>query len=164
MSRSGVWRVQGWQRDGEAHSGLGNGMQECSSVAGVHRGLCACELLWGPEESPPPSSPQPMALYSHHPAPRAGVGTPPPPATAHTWGACCWLGPGRLRIVMSSQSESAVALGSLPWCFTVHSQKYNPRVCQECWILAGVLVAYFKLKGAERGASQAEPRTLPSWS
>lgn len=65
---------------------------------------------------------------------------------------------------MSSQSESAVALGSLPWCFTVHSQKYNPRVCQECWILAGVLVAYFKLKGAERGASQAEPRTLPSWS
>lgn len=37
----------------------------------------------------------------------------------------------------------------------------QPPVCQERWILAGVLMAYFKLQGMERGASRAESRTLP---
>lgn len=85
-------------------------MQECSSAAGVHTCLCERELLLGQGEIPAPwAPPSPMPLYSSHRAPRA-------PPLLYSFGepAASWAQADFLRIVLSSQPESAVGLGSLP--------------------------------------------------
>lgn len=78
---------------------------------------------------------------------------PEPHPTVLLLGAYCCLGPGLL-----SQDRLVITAGVSCWFgkpspvqrFTVRSQKYNGPVCQEHWILAGILMAYFKLKGVER--------------
>lgn len=136
------------------------------------RGRCAqclreCELFLGPGRNPSPCAPpSPVPLYSRHHAPGAlRVGMEPPLLYTHGEPAASWA-QGRLSqdcLVITAGVSCWIGKPSLVQHFTVRSQKYNPPVCQEQWILAGLLVAYFKLKRAERGASQAELRTCSSW-
>lgn len=136
--------------------------QECLSMAGAH-----CELLLGPGETPAPwAPPSPMPLYGcpyiaalHSQSP--GQGQSPP--TVHTQG----FSQTQDGLIITAGVSCCFGKPSLVQHFEMCSQKYNPPVWQECRILAGCLVAYFRLKGAERGrrgTSQANARTLPGLS
>lgn len=161
-------RLLGAGETGPAFGGCDDGSEMGKPIPGqgmacknVHpRQVCthACASVsscWAREKSQPPGLPPAPCPYI------AVTVLPEPPHYCTHSGSLPLAGP---RPTFSGSSCHHSRSQLLVWeAFpspAVHSQKYNPLVCQEHWILAGILMAYFKLKGVERGASRAELRTL----
>jgi hypothetical protein len=118
-------------------------------------------FCWGQEKPQPPGlPPSPMPLYGcpYIAALHSRTGTEP--LLLYTQGS----GQTQDRLIITAGVSCWSGKPSRVQHFEMCSQKYNPPAWQECRILAGCLMAYFRLKRAERGTSQAQARTLPGLS